>query len=72
MKNSRIFFILLAVIIATAYAQPVDIYGYFEPQYNGIYFDDNYYQFHANKLRVDLKSTAIANTEIGADVIYLL
>jgi hypothetical protein len=72
MKNSRIFFILLAVIIATAYAQPVDIYGYFEPQYNGIYFDDNYYQFHANKLRVDLKSTAIANTEIGADVIFLL
>jgi hypothetical protein len=72
MKNSQSFFILLITIIAMAYAQPVDIYGYIEPQYNGIYFDDNYYQFHSNKLRVDLKSTAIANVEIGADVIFLL
>ena len=72
MKYSLIFLILSMISIVTAHAQPVDIYGYFEPQYNGIYFDDNYYQFHSNKLRVDLKSTVIANTEIGADVIFLL
>jgi hypothetical protein len=52
--------------------QPVDVYGYFEPQYNGIFLDDTYYQFHTNKLRVDLKSTAVANTEMGANVIFLL
>lgn len=72
MKGSLIFFILIVVGITTAHTQPADIYGYFEPQYNGIYFDDNYYQFHSNKLRVDLKSTAIDNVEIGADIIFLL
>ncbi|MDH4211034.1 MAG: hypothetical protein OEV79_06260 [candidate division WOR-3 bacterium] len=60
------------LLYTVAYAQPVDVYGYFEPQYNGIYSGDSYYQFQSNKLRVDLKSTAIANTEFGADVIFLL
>jgi len=67
--------IILSIMIisaSAAHAQTADIFGYFEPQYNGIYFDDTYYQFQSNKLRVDLKSTAIANTEIGADVIFLL
>ncbi len=57
---------------SAAFAQRVDIHGYFEPQYSGIYLEDAYYQFQSNKLRIDLKSTAIANTEFGADVIFLL
>jgi hypothetical protein len=67
--------IILSTLIISAsvlHAQPVDLFGYFEPQYNGFYFDDNYFQFHSNKLRVDIKSTAIEKTEIGADVICLL
>lgn len=60
-------------VLTTGYAfAQVDIYGYFEPQYTGIYKDNEYFQFQSNKLRVDLKSTAIDNVEIGADVIFLL
>ncbi len=63
---------IMVMSVSMLHAQPADLYGYFEPQYNGIYFDETYYQFHSNKLRVDLKSTAVASTEIGADVIFLL
>jgi hypothetical protein len=70
--NSTMIFIIAAALFATAAsAKEVDIFGYFETQYSGIYLD-TYYQFQSNKLRVDLKSTTIANTEFGADVIFLL
>lgn len=72
MKNLFFGTIILLLGASVVQGQPVDIYGYFEPQYNGIYFDDTYYQYHSNKLRVDLKSKEIANTEIGADVVFLL
>ena len=65
-------FIIVGMTVAMAYAQAVDIFGYFEPQYNGIYFNDAYHQLGSNKLRLDLKNSAIANTEFGADVIFLL
>jgi len=72
MRN-RIVLIITAVLLGTtAHAQKVDIFGYFEPQYNGIYFDGEYFQLQSNKLRIDLKSTSIANTEFGADVIFVL
>jgi len=71
MKNMILTFIVL-LLSTTAYAQVADIFGYYEPQYNGIYFKDHYYQLLSNKLRVDLKSSAIAHTEIGADIIFLL
>lgn len=48
-----------------------DIYGYFEPQYTGIYLDTTYFQNAYNKLRIDLTSTAVKNTEFGANVIFL-
>jgi hypothetical protein len=65
--------IALSMLAASlANAQAADIFGYFEPEYTGIYHDDSYYQFLYNKLRVDLKSTAVKNTEFGADVIFLL
>jgi len=69
----RIIFSVIMWLATTAgvYAQ-VDIYGYFEPQYTGLNHNDDYNQSQSNKLRVDLKSTAIENVEFGADVIYLL
>ena len=72
MKHILLSFIIIVISATAVHAQVAEIFGYFEPQYNGIYFDDTYYQFHSNKLRVDLKSTSIANTELGADVIFLL
>ncbi|UCG93101.1 MAG: hypothetical protein JSV97_05205 [candidate division WOR-3 bacterium] len=64
--------ILLSVMTITCGYAQVDLYGYFEPQYTGFYQNDDYYQFQSNKLRVDVKSTAVENVEFGADVIYLL
>jgi len=71
---SRFAITLLICLLPAAFisAQEVDIYGYYEPQFMGIYKDDHYFQINSNKLRVDLKSKAVSNTEIGANVIYLL
>ncbi len=71
MKRLTLSTIICLAFMTCVYAQ-VDIYGYFEPQYTGIYLDGTYYQFHYNKLRVDLKSTIVDNVEFGADVIHLL
>lgn len=71
MKKMTVMTILCLVTVTGVFAQ-VDIYGYFEPQYTGIYLDKEYYQFHYNKLRVDLKSTAVEHVEFGADAIHLL
>jgi hypothetical protein len=70
----RVITILLITLFGATLvrAQRADISGYFEPQYNGLYLDNAYSQFHSNKLRVDLKSTGVPNTEVGADVIFLL
>ncbi|UCF70949.1 MAG: hypothetical protein JSW49_01350, partial [candidate division WOR-3 bacterium] len=71
--NNTVIGIIAALLFASgAAAKEVDVFGYFEPQYTGIYLDDTYHQFQANKLRIDLKSTAIAHTEFGADVIFRL
>jgi hypothetical protein len=72
MKNAAIFIITALLLATSAAAKQVDVFGYFEPQYSGIYLGDTYYQFQANKLRIDLKSTAVTNTEFGADVIFRL
>ncbi|KPJ49749.1 hypothetical protein AMJ40_04885 [candidate division TA06 bacterium DG_26] len=60
------------LLCTSAGTRDVELFGYFEPQYNGICQDGTYYQFHYNKLRTDLKSRAVKNIEFGADVIYLL
>ncbi len=71
--NNTVVLIIAALLFASgAVAKEVDVFGYFEPQYTGVYLDDTYHQFQANKLRIDLKSTAIAHTEFGADVIFRL
>ena len=72
MKSYLIVFLMCMLTILGVSAQEVEIYGYFEPQYMGLYKDENYYQINSNKLRVDLKSKAVENTEIGANLIYLL
>ena len=64
--------IIVLLFIGSIHAQEIDIYGYFEPQYSGMYFDDGFQQFHSNKLRVDLKSTEVKHTEFGANIIYVL
>jgi hypothetical protein len=71
MKSIYITTLMSLLLCTNIYAQ-VDIYGYFEPQYTGIYANENYYQFQSHKLRVDLKSTIVKNVEFGADVIYVL
>lgn len=71
MKNVIILFCTLCYLPSAIHAQ-VDIYGYLEPQYSAFYFDSSYYQTNYNKLRIDLKSTAVKNTELGANIIYLL
>jgi len=62
---------ILVLATTVVYAQ-VDLYGYLEPQYSAFYRDSTFYQTNYNKLRIDLKSTAVKNTEFGANVIYLL
>lgn len=71
MKYLTLASCILLLSSVFVYAQ-VDIYGYLEPQYSAFYRNDNYYQTNYNKLRVDLKSTAVRNTEFGANIIYLL
>ena len=64
------YIIILCVLGTYGFAQ-VEVYGYFEPQYAGIYLDTMYYQQSYTKLRVDM-TTAVKHTEFGADIIYLL
>ncbi len=71
MKNV-LFLLASGCFLCTMAFCQVDIYGYYEPQYTGIYLDSMYFQQSYNKLRVDLKSTAVKYTEFGADVVYLL
>lgn len=45
---------LLAVL--SLQAQELDIYGYYEPQFSGMYYRDSLHQFHSSRLRVDFES----------------
>ncbi|MGB3341748.1 MAG: hypothetical protein WBB37_09745 [bacterium] len=70
-KPMTLMLFALCSLPSAMHAQ-VDLYGYFEPQYSAFYRDSTFYQTNHNKLRVDLKSTAVKNTEFGANIIYLL
>jgi hypothetical protein len=72
MKNTRIFIFLFLSTLYPLLNGQVDIYGYLEPQYSAFYFDSVYCQTNYNKLRVDLKSNEVKNTEFGANIIGLL
>lgn len=65
---------ILAVLLlaATGPATDLDLFGYYEPQYAGTVTRGDCRQLMSNRLRVDLKSTAVENVEFGADAIGLL
>jgi len=69
--ESIVVLVIALCSLPSALCAQVDIYGYFEPQYTGIYLDTAYFQNAYNKLRIDLNSTAVKNTEFGANVIFL-
>jgi hypothetical protein len=69
MTRSLLIVLSLSTAGLQAAAEDLDIFGYFEPQYNGLVQTDVYSQFHYNKLRLDILSSALANTEVGADLI---
>lgn len=65
---------VLAVMVVTAAvpALDVDVFGYCEPQYTGTWAGETYRHLMTNRLRVDIKSTAVENVEVGADFVGLL
>jgi len=68
---SRAVLGLLALVVSASAAAP-DVFGYYEPQYTGTRGGETYRHLMSNRLRVDLKSTAVKNVEVGADFIGLL
>lgn len=65
---------ILAVVLLAfpALAAAPEVFGYYEPQYTGTWAGETYRHLMSNRLRVDLKSTAVKNVEFGADFIGLL
>ena len=61
--------ILLFPIIAFT---QVDIFGYYEAEYDHIQLADKSYNFGYNKLRLDLESRPGENVKIGANINFLL
>jgi len=50
----------------------VDIFGYYEAEYDHIQLADKSYNFGYNKLRLDLESRPGENVKIGANINFLL
>jgi hypothetical protein len=57
--------------IPRGYAQPVELFGYYEPQYMGVSVQDRYDQLFTNKLRVDLQSSAMDNVKFAANFDFI-
>jgi hypothetical protein len=72
MKKSLCATVLSFLLIPPAAAQDLDIFGYFEPQFNLIHLDDGNYQLQSNKLRVDLKSHPDEDIEFGANFDWIV
>lgn len=72
MRKSLCATLLSLLLIPQLSAQEVDIFGYFEPQFTGIYVNKNHYQLQSNKLRVDLKSNPAENVEFGANFDWIV
>jgi hypothetical protein len=53
MKKIILILLLIPVLVN---AQDLELFGYFEPQVQGIYLDEEFYQYQSNKLRVDLEA----------------
>jgi len=70
-KAALMIIVLLPGIFVSGTAQPVEIYGYYEPQYMGVILNYEYSQLFSNKLRVDLQSTEIENVTFAANFDYI-
>ncbi|MGB2955942.1 MAG: hypothetical protein WBB64_08230, partial [Anaerolineales bacterium] len=68
MKKWVIFtlFFLLSLGLLKAKVD-VDLFGYFEPQFMGLYVDNDFFHLISNKLRVDLKSELSKNITFAAN-----
>lgn len=72
MKRPVISFLMLCVfMISTGRAGDVEIFGYYEPQYLGIYIEDEYSQLFSNKLRVDFRLPAVNHVTFAANLNYI-
>lgn len=70
MKLILYLILLLSLLTAKAEAQ-VEIFGYYEPQYTGVYLDNEFCQVLTNKLRVDMKMDYSDNLSFGANYNFL-
>ncbi len=56
----KLYIVMIATILSAVgspiYGQSLEIFGYFEPQYMGVQYEDEYSQLFSNKLRVDMQS----------------
>ncbi|MFH1726918.1 MAG: hypothetical protein ABIA04_00680 [Pseudomonadota bacterium] len=71
-KNRILFPCFLVLLFSMlhsvqAYSTDLDIYGYYEPQYQGFYINDQYIHLNSNKLRVDLRSQPVESVELKAN-----
>jgi len=64
-------FILSLLLVPDFYAEELDLFGYFEPQFIFISREGESYQMNSDKLRVDLKRS-VGGVEFGSDLIYTL
>ena len=62
---------LMLLLPFSVFAQGLDIYGYFEPQYMGAKLGDHFYHVASNKLRVDLAKSLGDNVTFGANFNYI-
>ncbi len=69
LKNVLLFMLILT--IQQSHAQPVEIFGYYEPQLMGARINGEFYQLASNKLRVDLQLEASDNVHFGANFDYI-
>jgi hypothetical protein len=67
-----ILFLYGSLLATSAFSQGPDIYGYFEPQYSVMTYDETYYNFQSNKLRLDLQKYVGSNTKLKCDFIHIL
>ena len=72
MKGTLGAIVLVLLLIPPASAQDLDIFGYFEPQFNLVSWDDGSYQLQSNKLRVDLRSHLDEDIEFGANFDWIV
>ena len=68
----RIFVVVVLFLsLSVLYAQKVDIFGYYEPQYMGAVVKERFLQLFSNKLRVDFKWGPLQNVTFAANFDFI-